>query len=119
MRRYEPPVSTEPPRSPCDPTWLRERLDPLACPDCGLHYGGIGWCDAHVPTDVWIQISPSGNEGGVLCITCMARRIELLGLDNVPLLIGSGPWDFDTAIERTRLEALEQGRRQGREEVRS
>lgn len=64
----------------------------LGCFDCGLLYGGPGWCDTHVPSDVWTKISPTGNEGGILCLTCMARRIEALGLDDVPLMVTSGPW---------------------------
>ena len=85
--------------------WIKPKPEPLAC----------GWCDAHIPEDMWVRISPTGGIGGVLCITCMARRLVALGINNVPLLIGSGPWDFDTATERIRLEALKQCRARSRE----
>jgi hypothetical protein len=48
--------------------------------------------DAVVPNEIWTQISPSGDEGGLLCITCMAARCEDAGLQNVPLKITSGPF---------------------------
>lgn len=66
--------------------------DPLACYDCGLLYSDPGWCDAVVPDEWWLQISPTGHQGGVLCLTCIARRLSALGARNVPLLITSGPW---------------------------
>jgi hypothetical protein len=65
----------------------------LGCYDCGLAYGEPGWMDTHVPDDVWLKISPVGHEGGILCISCMARRCEALGIET-RAQIGSGPF-FD------------------------
>jgi hypothetical protein len=90
--------------------WHPQKPEPLACYDCLLPYGGPGWCDAHVPDDVWAQIAPTEQGGGVLCITCMARRIEALVLDDVPIVIGSGPWVH--APEVARLDGLTMGRKQ-------
>lgn len=64
----------------------------FGCHDCGLAYGKPGWCDAHIPDETWARISPTGDEGGILCISCIARRLVEAGIDDVPLMIGSGPW---------------------------
>lgn len=63
------------------------------CYDCGLAYGGEGWCDVGVSNEVWARISPSGHYGGLLCFTCMARRLARGGLEGVPVAIRSGPWE--------------------------
>jgi len=76
---------------PLEP-WIKPTPEPLACYDCGLGYGAPGWMDTHVPNDVWQKISPTGHEGGILCISCMARRCEALGLRDVSLMITSGPF---------------------------
>jgi hypothetical protein len=67
---------------------------PLACHDCDLPYGSDGWCDCHIPDEVWLRISPTGHGGGVLCISCIARRLVALGIDGVPLKVTSGPWAY-------------------------
>lgn len=64
----------------------------LTCADCPLLYGDPGWCDTHIPDDVWAEIAP---DGGVLCITCIARRLEAHGyscINPVPLMVTSGPF---------------------------
>lgn len=74
---------------------MSEVVNPLpACADCGLIYGDRGWCDIVVPTDVWLIISPTKSQGGLLCFNCIARRLEIWGLRNVPLMIGSGPYEL-------------------------
>lgn len=78
-------------RDDCPADWIKPKPDPLACYDCGLRYGGPGWMDAVVANDMWAKISPTGDEGGILCISCMARRCEALGLESVPCKITSGP----------------------------
>ena len=45
-----------------------------------------------VPNDIWAHLSPTGDEGSILCIQCMAVRCIELELDNVPLKITSGPF---------------------------
>lgn len=72
-------------------TWILPKPDPLACYCCGLLYGGLGWMDAVVPDDVWLEISPTGDGGGILCITCMARRCDARGIQS-GIYIGSGPF---------------------------
>jgi len=64
----------------------------MACYDCGLEYGGIGWIEAIVPDKVWDSISPAGNQGGILCINCISRRLARRGLTDVPVwLCGTEP----------------------------
>lgn len=54
---------------------------PAACADCGLAYGDDGWIEAILPDRVWDRIRPESTypSGGILCITCMARRLKRLG----------------------------------------
>lgn len=68
---------------------------PLACHDCGLSYDDPGWLETCVPARDWAAISPTGGYGGLLCVTCMARRLVAAGREDVPLLIGSGPFRHD------------------------
>jgi len=52
-----------------------------ACHDCGLAYSDAGFQDLVVPNEVWAQISPTGDEGGMLCPTCLARRCAMAGIE--------------------------------------
>lgn len=76
-----------------DPVALRAQWEeagtrePTACHDCGLAYGDVGWIECVVPNDVWRQIGPTGDEGGILCITCIARRAKRHGLKDVPVML--------------------------------
>ena len=45
------------------------------CYDCGLNYEDPGWIEAVIPDKVWNEISPTGDQGGILCITCISRRL--------------------------------------------
>lgn len=62
------------------------------CYDCGLEYGGIGWIEAVIPDNIWNKISPTGDQGGILCIICIAKRLEEKGLKDIPIwLCGMEP----------------------------
>jgi len=62
------------------------------CQDCGLPYGGDGWIEAIIPDNIWKIISPTKNLSGILCITCISRRIRKAGLDKIPVwLCGTEP----------------------------
>jgi len=62
------------------------------CYDCGLDYTDLGWIEAVIPDKVWNDISPTGNEGGILCITCISRRLVKRGYKNIPVfLCGTEP----------------------------
>jgi hypothetical protein len=63
-----------------------------ACYDCGRHYGDeYGFPDLVLPNDVWAKISPRGDEGGLLCPSCICRRAHALGMSDVPAMWASGP----------------------------
>jgi len=63
------------------------------CYDCGLDYTSNKWIETIIPDKIWVQISPTGDIGGILCISCMAARLKDLGFDNVPVWIcGTEPF---------------------------
>lgn len=64
------------------------------CHDCGLKYSSTAWVDVIVPDTLWKLISPTGDEGGLLCFNCMNKKFIALNLRNVPYLITSGPFCF-------------------------
>ena len=57
------------------------------CYDCGLEYGGDAWIEAIIPDKVWDRIRPDGCDKGcgILCISCIAKRIKQAGLETVPI----------------------------------
>lgn len=64
------------------------------CYDCGLKYGSDGWIEAIIPDKVWNKIKPTEceNDCGILCITCIARRLKILGFTDIPVwLCGTEP----------------------------
>ena len=62
------------------------KIKPTAsCYDCGLDYGGNGWIEAIIPDKVWNVISPTHDQNGILCITCIARRLNTMGYKNIPV----------------------------------
>lgn len=64
----------------------------LACFDCGRRYGDEhGFCDLVIPNEVWSKLSPSGNEGGLLCPSCMVKRAHDAGVI-CPAVFMSGPF---------------------------
>lgn len=66
----------------------------LGCYDCGRGYGEeFGFPDLIVPNDVWSKISPTGDEGGMLCPSCMCKRAHNLGIE-CHAVFRSGPF-FD------------------------
>lgn len=65
--------------------------DAIGCFDCGRQYGDEhGFPDLVIPNDAWQKISPKGNEGGLLCPSCICKRLHDAGL-NVRGAFRSGP----------------------------
>lgn len=63
------------------------------CLDCGRKYGDeFGFPDLFVPHDVWAKISPTGDDGGLLCPSCICRRAAVAGIERVPARFVSGPF---------------------------
>lgn len=67
-----------------------------SCYDCGRQYGNeYGFCDLIVPNEIWLQISPTGNEGGLLCPSCIVRRCTQLDIE-CKAKFTSGPFSENT-----------------------
>lgn len=57
------------------------RLNEARCYDCGRPYGDEhGFPDLVIPHEAWKQISPSGDEGGLLCPSCLCHRLAISGI---------------------------------------
>ena len=50
------------------------------CYDCGRPYGKQGFHDLVVPSHAWRRISPTGDDGGLLCPSCIIGRLEISGI---------------------------------------
>ena len=69
-----------------------ENAEPfLGCFGCGLEYGGDHWLEIVLPNDIWAKISPTGDDGGILCANCIAERLNKLGMKNVSYKLVAGP----------------------------
>lgn len=52
-----------------------------ACWDCGRRYGDrYGFPDLIIDNVAWARISPTGDEGGLLCPSCILRRLHHAGI---------------------------------------
>jgi hypothetical protein len=72
---------------------MPDRVGRGSCYDCGRRYGNEhGFPDLVVSNETWIMISPTGDEGGLLCPSCMCRRAADLGIENAPAKFMSGPF---------------------------
>ena len=49
------------------------------CADCHRLYGSPGFPDLVIPNDTWKAISPTGDEGGLLCPSCICERLVARG----------------------------------------
>ena len=73
------------------------------CYGCGRPYGDEhGFPDLVVPTDVWRRISPTGNDGGLLCPSCICERLHKAGIRCEGAFM-SGPIE---SVSRPLMEAL-------------
>ena len=62
-----------------------------ACNDCGSPYGDEhGFPDLVVPNEVFRQISPSGDENGLFCPSCLCKRLYDRGIETTGMFT-SGP----------------------------
>lgn len=73
------------------------------CHDCKRPYGDEhGFPDLIIPYVVWKEISPTGDDGGLLCPSCICKRLHDAGLQCVGAFM-SGPVD---SISASTMEAL-------------
>ena len=77
------------------------------CHDCGRAYGDEhGFPDLVLPPEDWAEISPTGDENGLLCPSCICKRAHAAGLE-CAANFRSGPFAvFDKDDELTTLRAL-------------
>jgi len=63
------------------------KTNKVFCYDCGLEYGGDAWIEAIIPDKVWDEIRPDRCDKGcgILCISCIAKRIKQKGFETVPV----------------------------------
>lgn len=52
----------------------------VKCNDCLRDYNDPGFPDLVIPNSAWRQISPTGDEGGLLCPSCLCARLEHAGI---------------------------------------
>jgi hypothetical protein len=57
----------------------QQRLDAIRarCEDCGLEYP---FPDYVLPDEIWKRIAPQPDGNGLLCPTCIAKRLDAIGL---------------------------------------
>jgi hypothetical protein len=73
-------------------------MNEAKCYDCGLPYTDLGFQDLIVPDWAWKRIAPvDGN--GLLCPTCICRRLAVADIKNCPAFFGSGPLHLKKAPE--------------------
>jgi len=79
-----------------------------ACADCARPYGTeTGFPDLIIPLDIWRQISPTGDEGGLLCPGCICGRLERRGFSDIPGAFMSGPIRSQTREAMNALRRIE------------
>jgi hypothetical protein len=92
--------------------FLRSYIGNLKCYDCGRLYGEEhGFPDFIVPNSVWRKISPTGTDAGLLCPSCICKRVYDAGISSCPGEFKSGPFVnrelIDIVILQERIEELE------------
>lgn len=63
-----------------------------ACADCGLSSTDPGWVTIRVSDIVWQLVHHEGAGPGLLCPTCLARRLAAKGLSGCDFWITEGPF---------------------------
>lgn len=80
------------------------------CDNCGRPYGHEhGFPDLIIPYESWIRISPSGDENGLLCPSCICERLHDAGI-KCPGAFMSGPIEtvsYTTMSNLRRVENIE------------
>lgn len=60
------------------------------CFDCNRPYGREGFEDLVIPDECWRLISPTRDEGGLLCPSCICARLTKSGIECIGAFT-SGP----------------------------
>lgn len=76
----------------------------MGCVDCNRPYGDeYGFPDLIIPYRAWKEISPTGDDGGLLCPSCICKRLHDKGIKCEAAFM-SGP----ISISRTEMQLLRQ-----------
>jgi hypothetical protein len=71
---------------------MSENQGKVGCFDCERPYGNEhGFPDLVIQNDIWARISPTGDEGGLLCPSCICKRLYDAGIKEVEAAFMSGP----------------------------
>jgi hypothetical protein len=80
----------------------------VPCYDCNRPYGDEhGFPDLIIPLAIWLRISPTGDEGGLLCPSCICARLHAAGISDVPAAFMSGPIRSVDAVTMDNLRWME------------
>ena len=86
------------------------------CYDCTRPYGKEnGFPDLIIPLYLWEQISPTGDKGGLLCPSCICKRLYKKGISCEGAFM-SGPVRSVSSVTMQLLrqvENLERGTKEG------
>ena len=87
------------------------------CYDCARLYGEEnGFPDFIIPLYLWEQISPTGDKGGLLCPSCICKRLYDKGISSCEGAFMSGPVRSVSSVTMQLLrqvENLERGTKEG------
>lgn len=96
----------------------------MSCEDCNRPYGHQhGFPDLIIPYDAWKQISTNGDDGGLLCPSCICKRLHDKGIRcegafmSGPIISVSGPM-MDVMRRIENIELAIDGRDNARKSVR-
>ncbi len=79
----------------------------MTCHDCQRPYGHEhGFPDLIIPYDAWKQISPTGDDGGLLCPSCICKRLHDRGIRCTGAFM-SGPIESVSAPVMNALRRIE------------
>ena len=79
----------------------------MSCEDCGRPYGDEhGFCDLIIPYDAWKQISTGGDDSGMLCPSCICKRLADKGIRCEGAFM-SGPIDSVSRVSMNTLRRVE------------
>lgn len=88
--------------------------DAVGCDDCGRPYGDEhGFPDLIVPNYIWRQISPTKDNGGLLCPSCICKRLSDAGIREVEGSFMSGPIRSVDSVTMHNARWIENLREQG------
>lgn len=73
-----------------------------SCQDCSRPYGSGGFPDLIIPYWAWKRISPTGDDGGLLCPSCICSRLHIEGITCEGAFM-SGPIE---SVTRPTMQAL-------------